>query len=121
MTLRRAALSLLTLALVALATPAPADTFRVKAAGDPGTYHWQPDFRHINKGDKIVWKNPTGATHTVTAYKGPWSKKASIGPGERTSFRFRKSALYKYRCMTPGHSTLTNGECNGMCGEIHVQ
>lgn len=120
MNVRRIVVSVLALALVVVAAPAPADTFRVKAAGDPGTYHWQPDFRHISKGDKIVWKNPTSANHTVTAYKGPWSKNSTIKPGERTSFRFRKNGSYKYRCKTPGHSTLTNGECNGMCGEIHV-
>ena len=78
-------------ALLLMASPSPADTFRIKAQGEPGTFHWQPDFRHINKGDRIVWKNPTSATHTVTAYSGPWDKNTAIGPGERTAKTFRKT------------------------------
>lgn len=108
-------------ALVVLAGPSPADTFRVKAAGSPGSFSWNPSFRHINKGDKIVWKNPTSFTHTVKAYKGDWSKNVTIRPGERTSFRFRKRGTFKYRCTQTNHSSLTSGECNGMCGEIHVR
>ena len=108
-------------ALVGVATPSPADTSRVKAAGSPGSYRWDPDFRHIQKGDRIVWKNPTGTTHTVTAYSGPWSKNTSVPAGERTSKKFRKRGTYKYRCTIPGHSSLSGGQCNGMCGEIHVQ
>jgi plastocyanin len=108
-------------ALVGVATPSPADTSRVKASGSPGSYRWQPDFRHIQKGDRIVWKNPTGTTHTVTAYSGPWSKNTTVPSGERTAKKFRKRGTYKYRCTIPGHSTLSGGQCNGMCGEIHVQ
>jgi len=114
-------MSLALVSLVLLAGPSPADTFRIKAAGTPGSFKWQPSFKHINKGDKIVWKNPTSYTHTVSAYKGPWNKNTTIGSGERTSFRFRKRGTYKYRCTQPRHSSLTNGECNGMCGEVHVQ
>ena len=121
MTFRRILVTVLALvALVALAAPSPADTFRVKASGSAGSFRWQPDFRHIGKGDRIVWKNPTSATHTVTAYKGPWNKDASVSSGERTKFRFTRKGAYFYRCTQPGHSSLDNGECSGMCGEIHV-
>ena len=108
-------------ALVALAGPSPADTFRVRASGTPGAFKWDPSFKHIHKGDRIVWKNPTSYTHTVKAYKGPWRKSTTIRPGEKTSKKFRKRGTYKYRCTQPQHSSITNGECNGMCGEIHVQ
>ena len=122
MTFRRVLVSVLALiAFMAVATPTPAASFRVKASGSsPDNFKWQPDFRHINKGDRIVWKNPTGATHTVTAYSGDWSKNSSVSSGERTKFRFRKTGTFLYRCTQPGHSSLSGGECNGMCGEIHV-
>ena len=118
---RTVVMAVAAIAVVALAAPSPADTFRVRASGTPGNFTWSPDFRHIAKGDKIVWKNPTSSTHKVTAYSNNWSKNATISPGERTSFRFRKRGTYKYRCTVPGHSSLSGGECNGMCGEIHVQ
>ena len=121
MTFRRVLVSVLAVvALMAVATPTPAASFRVKASGSPGNYSWQPDFRHINKGDRIVWKNPTGATHTVTAYAGEWSKNSTVPSGGKTAFKFTKKGSFKYRCMTAGHSSLNGGECNGMCGEIHV-
>ena len=121
MTFRRVFVSAFALvALMALATPTTAASFRVKASGSPGSFRWQPDFRHINKGDKIVWKNPTGSTHTVAAYSGRWSKNSTLPSGGRTTFRFRKTGAVLYRCTQPGHSSLSGGECNGMCGEIHV-
>ena len=88
---------------------------RVKATSNRT---WDPDFRHILKGDKIIWKNPTGIDHTVTAYRQNWDKNTRLDPDERTSKRFRKTGTFKYRCRI--HSTLSDGECSGMCGEIHV-
>ena len=118
MRFRRIAVSLFAVgALVALASPTPADTFRVRAT-DART--WKPATKHISKGDRIRWKNPTNLTHTVTAYGGGWSKNSSISPGERTSFRFNNKGRYTYRCMTAGHSSLNGSECSGMCGVVHV-
>jgi plastocyanin len=97
------------------------DSFRVRAVGtSPTTYRWDPSFRHITKGDRIVWKNTTTVTHRVVAYKGPWSKETDVPAGETTSKRFRRTGSFYFRCTQPGHSTLTNGDCEGMCGEIHV-
>jgi plastocyanin len=108
-------------ALLAFPGTSSGDTFRVKATGDsPTTFEWMPDFRHITKGNRIRWTNPTGATHRVVAYSNNWSKNTAIAPGERTSKVFRQTGEYLYRCTRPGHSTLTNGDCGGMCGEIHV-
>ena len=122
MMLRKIAIALAALvAMFLLATPAPADTFKIKAAGEPGSFHWQPSSRHISKGDKIVWKNPTSATHTVTGYSDNWSMNSELPPGETLSHKFKKRGTYLFRCTQPGHSSLTNGECQGMCGEIHVQ
>lgn len=101
-----------------VAPPAPADTLRIKAAGSPGNFVWQPDIRHASPGDRIVWKNPTTATHTVTAYGGGWSKNVKLAPGERTRKRFEKKGIYEFRCTK--HSQLQDGECSGMCGYVHV-
>ena len=112
---------LMTLSLAGLPGAAPAATFAVKATGDaPTNFRWDPDFRHITKGNRVRWKNPTGATHRVVSYSGPWDKNSTIAPGETTSKRFRRTGKYLYRCTVTGHSTLSNGECRGMCGEVHV-
>lgn len=118
-----AAVALAGLSIVAFSGVSAADTYRVRASGDaPSTYRWQPDFRHIVKGDRIVWRNPTNVSHRVVAYKGRWSKNTTVPPGEKTRKRFRRAGTYKYRCTLPGHSTLSADEstCTGMCGEIHV-
>lgn len=94
------------------------DSFRVKAtAGND----WSPDFRHITRGDRIVWKNPArlDRAHDIKAYGNNWSKYEVLSPGESTRKRFRNNGTYKYRCRI--HSSLNNGDCNGMCGVIHVQ
>jgi plastocyanin len=97
------------------------DTFRIKARGSsPADYRWDPSFRHITKGDKVIWKNTTNVTHRVIAYSGRWSKETEVPAGGTTSKRFKKTGAFLYRCTVPGHSTLTNGKCSGMCGEVHV-
>jgi plastocyanin len=103
-----------------------ADTKRFRAAGSPGSFRWEPSARRIVRGDRIVWSNPTGTSHTVTAYRGRWSKNTLIGPGERTARRFRRAGLYKFRCTinsgTPAaHSTVQDGQCSGMCGRVRVR
>ena len=109
------------LALGGFPATAPAATFAVKATGDaPANFRWSPDFRHIIKGNRVRWKNPTTATHRVVSYSGPWDKNTSIAPGETTSKLFRRTGKYLYRCTVTGHSSLSNGECSGMCGEVHV-
>jgi plastocyanin len=98
-----------------------ADTKRFRAAGQPGSFRWEPSVRRIFKRDRIVWTNPTGVSHTVTAYRGRWSKNTLIGPGERTARRFRRAGLYKFRCTIAGHSSLQDGRCSGMCGKVRVR
>ena len=118
---RTAVLVLALTAVLAFPGASTGATFRVKASGDsPTNFAWMPDFRHITKGNRIRWTNPTGATHIVSAYSNNWSKNTTIAPGERTSKVFNKTGSYLYRCTRPGHSTLTNGNCDGMCGEVHV-
>lgn len=104
-------------AVVGLAAPSLGDTTRIKAVKRDGKFVWNKDFVTVAKGDKVVWKNPTGVNHTVTFYQGA-SKNTTIGPDERTSKKFRKRGAFLYRCTL--HSTLNDGQCNGMCGHVHV-
>jgi plastocyanin len=88
---------------------------RVRAT-DSQTF--RPARLRIDAGTKVVWKAVAG-THTVTAYRGDWSKDVEISAGETTSFRFDDAGRYKYRCMF--HSTLSDGDCSGMCGKVIVR
>lgn len=103
--------------VVGLAAPSLGDTTRIKAVKRDGKSVWNKDFVSINKGDKVVWKNPTNKNHTVTFYEGA-TKNTTIGPDERTSKKFKTRGAKYYRCTL--HSTLSDGECNGMCGHVHV-
>jgi plastocyanin len=80
--------------------------------------HWNPATTSISRGTKVVWKNPTGVTHTVSSYGSNWSKDVRIHPGNSTSFTFNNSGTFKFRCKI--HSTLSNGVCSGMCGVVKV-
>ena len=107
--------------LTAVPATSAGATYGVRAAGSVGSFRWEPDFRHITKGNRVRWRNPTNVTHRVVAYRGPWSKSTSIAPGESTVKKFRRAGTYLYRCTVTGHSSLSSsGECSGMCGEVHV-
>ena len=95
------------------------DTFTIRMAGSFGSFHYQPDERHILKNDRIRFKNPDGQpSHTVTAYGGNWSYNKTLQPGERVIKRFRRRGTFKFRCTF--HSSLNNGVCTGMCGKVRV-
>lgn len=96
------------------------DTFAIRArrCDTAQGFCWKPSFRHITKGDRIRWRNPTNVAHTVTAYGGGWSKDVTVSPGEGSAKKFRRTGAFEFRCRF--HSTLSNGDCNGMCGTIHV-
>jgi plastocyanin len=81
-------------------------------------HRWNPASTSVSKGTKVVWKNPTTLTHTVTAYKGSWSKNVTLRSGASTSFVFNSAGTFKFRCTI--HSTLSNGVCSGMCGKVVV-
>jgi plastocyanin len=114
---RHAAVAVAAVAALVLApaTSAQAAAVRVKATS---SRTFVPARVRIAPGTKVVWK-AVGLTHTVTAYKGHWSKDVSIPAGQTTSFRFKQTGRYKYRCTI--HSTLSNGVCTGMCGKIIVR
>lgn len=92
------------------------ETARIKATDGR---RWSPDFKHIEPGSKIVWRNPTSRRHTVTAYGRRWNKDTLLRPGTQTSKTFKREGVYKFRCKR--HSSLSDGDCNGMCGVVHVE
>jgi plastocyanin len=111
-------LTLAATGLVVASGTSTGETSRVKAVGSPGSFRWKPATKEISKGDKVVWKNSTSADHTVTAYGGGWSKDARFGPGESVRAKFGRTGTYRYRCKL--HSTLSDGNCSGMCGKVKV-
>jgi plastocyanin len=103
-------------ALLGTMVPANSATVIRGVSTDSG-FRWRPKITDVAQGTKVVWKSVTG-THTVTAYGGGWSKNTTISAGERTSFTFNSSGVFKFRCTL--HSTLTSGKCSGMCGKVVV-
>ena len=120
--LRRVVISLvMALSLVWVPLASTAATSRIQAAVRDGQSVWSPTSRTINRGDRIVWSNPTSRTHTVTSWSNNWSKNSSIAPGTTTAKRFRSRGVFKFRCTTPGHSAIQDGRCVGMCGKVTVR
>jgi plastocyanin len=78
--------------------------------------HWTPTTVRISTGDVIKWRGVSG-THTVTAY-GNWSYNRDLSTGDVVHRTFRRAGTFKFRCQF--HSTLTNGQCSGMCGKVVV-
>jgi plastocyanin len=95
------------------------ETSTVKAAGSPGSFKWKPEIRRISEDDRVVWKNPTSADHTVTAYGGNWQNDDRLNPGDKLRIKFGSNGSYRYRCKL--HSTLSDGNCRGMCGKVKVR
>jgi plastocyanin len=116
---RRVVLATATLAMAALVAGSPAPAIggaaTVKATGNET---WSPKTKSVARGTKVVWKNPTGDGHNVVSYKGNWSKSASLPEGGKTSYKFKNSGTYSYRCTI--HSDLEGGKCDGMCGKVKV-
>ena len=112
------ALTLAVTAIVVVPGTSVGETSRVKAAGSPGSFKWKPQTRKIAEDDKVVWKNPTSADHTVTAYGGKWENDDRLNPGDKLRIKFGSKGTYLYRCKL--HSTLSDGNCSGMCGKVKV-
>jgi plastocyanin len=120
-TLRRGAVVALAAATVfAFPGTSVGETRRVRAEGTPGSFRWDPSFRHIVRGDRIAWKNTTDYAHRIKSYGSNWSFDRALAVDGTVRRRFRRRGSFRYRCRIAGHSTLENGECTGMCGVIHV-
>lgn len=95
---------------------APARAPRIKATAERT---WTPDFLHLTPGSAAVFKNPTEEPHDIKRYKGPWPRgKVFMFPGDTWKKRFKRTGVYKYRCVL--HSEMIDGRCEGMCGVVHV-
>ena len=127
MTIRRLALTAVTVAalaaLVAGLAPlgAAAAPFRIKV-GDGG-FVYDPKTAHVPKGKTVEWENVASVSHTVTFYKKPQGasiKSFTLSPGDSKRRTVRKAGRYKYRCVVTGHSSLSDGQCTGMCGVVRA-
>src|SRR5881628_2569932 len=66
-------------------------------------FAFKPANVSVSKGTKVVWKNTSSTTtHSVTAYKGNWSKDTTVLAGSRTSFTFNGTGTFS----TTASSTL---------------
>lgn len=52
----------------------------------------------VPPGVRVSWTNTTQDTHAVKARGGGWHKNSKVHAGEQTSFSFRRSGTYRYRC-----------------------
>ena len=112
---RRTALALSMSALVVIALSGTA-----QAGGDHirgNNQRWHPATVTISEGTRVTWR-AVDVTHTVTAYGGNWSKNVTISAGEHTRKTFHNAGTFKFRCTI--HSTLSGGNCTGMCGRVEV-
>ncbi|MGZ5214045.1 MAG: cupredoxin domain-containing protein [Actinomycetota bacterium] len=80
--------------------------------------HWSPTTVRISRGDTIKWRAVSGS-HTVSAYGGNWAFNKQLSTGEVEDRTFRRAGTFRFRCTI--HSTLTNGQCSGMCGKVVVR
>jgi plastocyanin len=80
---------------------------------------FDPAVRRAVRGDVVIWRNPTGDTHNVTAYGSNWSFRSGNFDSGSVRKRFRNVGRYRYRCTL--HSDLDAGVCEGMCGVVRVR
>ena len=122
---KRVFAAVLVASLVILVSPpsAQAAPVRVRIVN----FAFKPATVSIMKGRNVVWKNATSATtHSVTAYKGSWSKDTTVPAGSSTSFTFMRAGTFKYFCKFHAHITQA-GRCvanpgipTAMCGSVVV-
>ena len=110
--------ALLLVTVLVLGSVASAATFRVRGKLTDAGYRWKPKMLSVPSGSRVVWKMVDG-THNVTSISNNWNKSSgNIGSGGSTAFTFNDDGRYRYRCTI--HSTLSSGNCNGMCGKVVV-
>ncbi len=94
------------------------------AAGNAGVHAtisrtWSPVHTRVDPGSRVIWRNPTSISHTVTAFGGNWSIDRTLLPGALVGRTFNSAGVFKFRCRF--HSALVGGVCSGMCGRIVVR
>ncbi|HVE93043.1 MAG TPA: hypothetical protein VNE62_12205, partial [Actinomycetota bacterium] len=108
--MRRVALMLTVILVGSLPLPAGAATHSIDAGGTSFT----PRLVTAAAGDQIRWDMSSGF-HTVTAWEGATFDSGPLSPGDQFSAQFPGGTV-RYRCVP--HSSLTDGQCSGMCGVI---
>jgi plastocyanin len=124
--LRLGLVTVLTVTLVAAPMTSYADHTVVKAVETPNRWDASNEvgaqsYVHVTPGTRVVWRNlaDNNNAHDLTAYGRNWDKRVMLQPGEGTAKRFRENGTFKYRCRL--HSRMQGGQCEGMCGVIHVE
>lgn len=117
---------LVAVVIAAMLVPLPMGDAQASVRVRVVNYRFKPALVSVSKGAKVVWKNVSTTTHTVTAYSKNWSKKVTLSTGELTGFTFKSTGTYKYYCSIHAHIT-ANGACvantgvpTRMCGKITV-
>ena len=103
--------------LATIPTVSLAETFRVRATDGN---NWRPEHSYIGRGDTVKWSNPSPRRHNIRSMNTAknWSYFRRLPRNQSRSKRFTERGEYHYRCTI--HSTVNNGDCDGMCGRIHV-
>jgi plastocyanin len=94
--IRARVLAVVAAAALVVAPAIPAQAAVVVKATQNLTF--KPKTLSVNKGTKVTWKNVCSCTHTVTATSNNWSKNTRLGPGDTTSFTFKRNGTYRYKC-----------------------
>jgi plastocyanin len=94
------------------------EVIRAETASTIYQYKWAPKALHtVTRGERVKWTDTTGTPHTVKFFKGPWKgKELDLSADGSVSRRVYKAGTYRYRCTIVGHSSLQDGDCDGMCG-----
>ena len=87
---------LVALAIAAMLVPLTIGNAQASVRVRVVNYRFKPTLLSVTKGAKVVWKNVSPTTHTVTAYSKDWSKNVTLSPGERTSFTFKSTDTFRY-------------------------
>jgi len=119
--LATATVVLLIVALSAVADASPARGTITTIRGIGGSLytssHWSPRRVSIEEGSRVRWRS-VSFDHVLAAYGGNWTFHHSLPEGTSVRKRFPDAGTYLFRCRI--HSTLVNGDCQGMCGKIVV-
>ena len=93
------------------------ETTRVKATDGNS---WRPAHKFIGRGDTVKWTNPSPRKHNIASMNAAtdWSFFKRLPRNESRSKKFTRRGTFYYRCTI--HSTVNKGDCDGMCGIVHV-
>lgn len=84
---------------------------------------FMPSDLTIEAGTKVIWHNTDSQIHNVVAQDegADWAMESGelLESGDRYEYTFDEPGTYAYRCEP--HSSMQDGECNGMCATVTVE